>query len=102
MKDFITPPNHVNFNAKKLFGNIGEVSEGSIAYMEMGGGGPTTKHTHEHNHLFIVVQGEAQIILNNETIIVKANESYLVKGSTPHSVWNNIDDTTVMIGLTVK
>lgn len=29
MKDgFITPPNHVNFEAKKLFGNKGQIIDG--------------------------------------------------------------------------
>lgn len=34
MKNFITPPNHVRFLAKKLFGNVGEIIDGSIAYLE--------------------------------------------------------------------
>jgi mannose-6-phosphate isomerase-like protein (cupin superfamily) len=102
MSDFITPPNHKNFLAKKLFGNMGTLIDGSIAYLEKDGGGPTEIHTHEHNHLFIVVKGEAKILLNGEEIIVKENESYLVEGSIPHSVWNNVSETTVMIGMSVK
>lgn len=102
MKDFITPPNHVKFLAKKLFGNVGEIIDGSIAYLDKQGGGPLENHTHEHNHLFIVVEGEAKIILREEIIIIKENESFLVNGEIPHSVWNNIDDKTVMIGISVK
>lgn len=101
MKDFITPPNHVNFQAKKLFEECGHIVDGSIAYISLNGGGPIEKHTHQHNHLFIVVQGEAKILLDNETVIVKENESFLVKGTIPHSVWNNTDSETVMIGITV-
>lgn len=101
MNDFITPPNHINFKAKKLFENCGEIVDGSIAYITVGGGGPTEKHTHQHNHLFIVVQGEAKILLDQETVIVKKNESFLVNGMIPHSVWSNSDDETVMIGITV-
>jgi len=102
MKNFITPPNHVRFLAKKLFGNIGEIIDGSIAYLEKQGGGPLENHTHEHNHLFIVTEGEAKIILGEEVIIVKENESYLVDGQIPHSVWNNTENKTVMIGISVK
>ncbi|MDR0609402.1 MAG: cupin domain-containing protein [Planctomycetaceae bacterium] len=102
MNDFVTPPNHVNFLAKKLFANMGEIIDGSIAYLDRNGGGPSELHTHEHNHLFIVVKGEAKILLGNENIIVRENESYLVKGSVPHSVWNNISETTVMAGLSTK
>ena len=102
MNNFTTPPNHINFLAKKLFAEMGEIIDGSIAYLEKDGGGPTELHTHAHNHLFIVVKGEAKILLNNEPVIVRENESYLVKGSIPHSVWNNLSQTTVMIGISVK
>lgn len=101
MNEFITPPEHVEFKAKKLFGECGKIINGSIAYISLNGGGPTTKHTHEHNHLFIVTQGEAKILLDNETVIVKKNESFLVNGKIPHSVWNNCDEETVMIGISV-
>ena len=99
---FIVPPNHVNFKAKKLFGNVGEIMDGSIAYLNLQGGGPTEKHTHEHNHLFIVVKGSAKVLLGEEEVIINQDESFLVKGTIPHSVWNNQDAETVMIGITVK
>ena len=102
MKEFITPPDHIHFLAKKLFSDCGEIIDGSIAYLEKGGGGPTSLHTHEHNHLFIVVSGQARVELDGEIRIVDANESFLVNGHIPHSVWNNIDGTTVMIGISVK
>ena len=31
MNDFMTPPKHVNFRAKKLFGEVGRIVDGSIA-----------------------------------------------------------------------
>lgn len=69
MDKFITPPNHINFKAKKLFGNMGQIIDGAIAYVDLNGGGPTELHTHEHNHLFIVTKGEAKIILGDEVVI---------------------------------
>lgn len=99
---FMTPPNHVNFKAKKLFAEMGEIIDGSIAYMDLNGGGPTEPHTHEHNHLFIVVKGEAKLLLGNEVVILRKDQSYLVEGKIPHSVWNNIPEETVMIGISVK
>lgn len=102
MKDFITPPNHVNFNAKKLFESLGEIIDGSIAYLEPQGGGPIEVHTHEHNHLFIVTKGQAKIILGDKEMILNKDESFLVDGKIPHSIWNNIEGTTVMIGISVK
>ena len=70
MNEFITPPKHINFKAKKLFGAVGEIIDGSIAYVDLNGGGPEQQHTHEHNHLFIVVKGEAKVLLGEEEIII--------------------------------
>ena len=102
MEHFITPPNHIKFKAKKLFGAIGTIIDGSIAYVDLNGGGPTEQHTHEHNHLFIVTQGEAKIKLADSEVVVKKDEAFLVEGSIPHSVWNNIETETVMIVISVK
>lgn len=99
---FVTPPEHTNFEVKKLFGAMGEIIDGSVAYINLYGGGPTEKHTHNHNHLFIVVSGEAKVLLGDEVVIIKKDEAFLVKGSIPHSVWSNIADETVMIGISVK
>ena len=102
MSEFMTPPNHINFKAKKLFGEMGQIIDGAIAYVDLNGGGPTELHTHEHNHLFIVTQGEAKILLEDKEVIVGRDEYVLVEGQIPHSVWNNSDSETVMIGISVK
>lgn len=100
-KDFITPPHHINFLAKKLFDKSGEIQDGAIAYLAPNGGGPTTPHTHLHNHLFTVIKGEAKVLLADKEIIIHENESFLVEGKIPHSVWNNAEVTTIMLGITV-
>lgn len=56
MDNFITPLNHIKFKAKKLFRELGNIIDGSIAYIDLKGGGPAEQHTHEHNHLFIVTE----------------------------------------------
>lgn len=102
MKDrsFSAVANHLNFQAKKLFGEMGQIKDGAIAYIGVRGGGPTEMHTHPHNHLFIVVQGEAKILLGSEEVVVGANESFLVNGETPHAVWNNSEEEEcVMVGI---
>ena len=101
MSEFITPPKHVNFKAKKLFGEMGRIIDGAVAYMELGGGGPTKQHTHDHNHLFIVTEGEAKVLLGDKEVIIHKDESFLVEGRIPHSVWNNTENATKMIGITV-
>ena len=101
MSGFITPPGHVDFRAKKLFGEMGRILDGAVAYMDINGGGPTEPHTHEHDHLFIVTEGEVRIRLGEREVIVGKDESFLVEGRIPHSVWNNSDGVTKMIGITV-
>ena len=97
MNEFMTPPKHVNFRAKKLFGAVGNIVDGAVAYMDLDGGGPTELHTHEHNHLFIVTEGEAKILLGDEEVIIHKDEAFLVEGRIPHSCWNNIEGVTKMI-----
>ena len=70
MSEFMTPPKHVNFRAKKLFGAVGNIVDGAVAYMDLDGGGPIELHTHEHNHLFIVTEGEAKVLLGDEEMII--------------------------------
>lgn len=99
---FITPPNHVNFQAKRLFDQVGDIIDGSIAYINLKGGGPVQQHTHEHNHLFIVVKGVAKVLLDKEKVIIRKDEAFLIKGTVPHSVWSDQDEETVMIGISVR
>lgn len=101
MEEFMTPPNHVGFSAKKLFDENGKIKWGAIAFIEPNGGGPEGNHTHEDNHIFIVVDGEAKVISGDKEFIVKKNESFLVDGRVPHSIWNNADKTTTVIKISV-
>ncbi len=75
---------------------------GAIAYIEKHGGGPEGNHTHSDNHIFIVTQGEARVVMGDKSIIVRKDESCFVDGMIPHSIWNNIDDTTVVIKISVE
>lgn len=100
--EFLTPPAHVNFKAKRLFGHAGTVTDGAIAYIEKGGGGPTTPHSHPHDHLFIVVKGAIRVeYADGERVTAKENEAITVTGLRSHSVWNAGDDRATVIGLTV-
>ena len=85
---FITPSEHVNFLAKNLFGACGQIVNGAIAYLAP--------------DLFIVTQGEAKVLLDGQERIIRENEAFVVKGGIPHSVWNNAQAETVMIGITLK
>ncbi|PRX28908.1 Cupin domain-containing protein [Orenia metallireducens] len=103
MSEFIVPPNHFKFKAKKLLGEVeGKIVESSVAYIESGGGGPRPSHTHSHDHLFIIVEGSASIEIEGEKIKVESDESILVPGRKLHSVWNEADELLKMIGITIK
>ncbi len=101
-KDFSTPPEHVKFLAKKLFGECGRILDGAIAYIEPSGGGPIEQHTHEKNHLFIVIKGEVKVLYGDKVKCYRANESFLVQGEIPHSIWNETEETVIMLGISLK
>lgn len=102
MDGFFTPPDHIQFEAKKLFGPLEGVMDGSVAYLQPGGGGPLEKHTHSHNHLFFVISGQANVLLGDDEIVIPQGGSYLVTGTVPHSVWNGCGEVTVMLGISLK
>jgi Uncharacterized conserved protein, contains double-stranded beta-helix domain len=80
----------------------GEIENVAVAHLQSNGGGPTTQHSHPHSHLFIVTKGEAKVLLGNDVHIIHENESFLIEGGRMHSVWNNADSETVMVGITIK
>ena len=81
MQDFMTPPKHVNFHAKKLFGEMGRIVDGSVAYIKLNGGGPTELHTHEYNHLFIVTEGEAGFTTKTYTYCLNCSHTWEQKAA---------------------
>lgn len=101
MEKFFTPPDHIRFQAQKLFGTLTGVQDGSIAYIGPGGGGPSQPHTHAHNHFFFVIRGQAKLLLGDKEQILPQGESFLVQGQIPHAVWNDSPGTTVMLGISL-
>lgn len=99
--EFITPQGHKNFHAKKLFNEAGQIKWGAIAYIEKDGGGPIGNHTHDDNHIFVIVEGEVEIFLENESHIVKKDETFFVDGRIPHSIWNHGSGVAKVIKLSV-
>lgn len=102
MDEFFTPPNHVHFLAKKLFGEIeGTVIDGSIAYIDPNGGGPLEPHTHPHDHLFIVIEGEITISTPEEEICIQKNNHFLLKGMITHAVFNKKNSQAIVMGISI-
>ncbi len=100
--EFTVPPRHNGFLAKNLFGESGKIKRIAIAYIEKCGGGPKGDHTHNENHIFIVVDGEARVVLGDKEIVIKKNESLFVDGTSPHSIWNNSDEVCRVIKISVE
>lgn len=100
-QDFITPEGHTGFLAKKLFNEMGAIHWGALAYIEPQGGGPAGNHTHPDNHIFIVVEGEVEVMLNDTPHIVKKDDMFFADGMTPHSIWNRSAATAKVIKISV-
>lgn len=94
-------PAHINMKAKKLFGEQGAIRDGSIAYLEPGAAGPIPSHMHAHDHLLIVVHGAIRVEQDGNKTIIPANEAYLVKGNVPHTIYNEMDQITTMIAISI-
>ena len=102
MKDFNPVPDHVDFDAKRLFENAGALQDGSIIYAKPNGGGPTKDIPHNHNHLFIVIKGEAKVIVEGKESIIPENECATIPGKVSHSIWNNSSENDlIMVSLSV-
>lgn len=99
---FMTPEGHTGFQAKKLFNEMGKIQWGAVAYIEKDGGGPAGNHTHSDNHIFIVVEGEVVVMLENEPHTIKKDEMFFVDGMTPHSIWNRRAETAKVIKISVE
>jgi len=99
---FVIPKNHIHFKAQPLINNQDdELMDCAIAYIEVNGGGPTPAHTHEHDHLFTVLEGCVTIHTDEEIIHLNEGMSYRVKGTSLHSVWNACEKTSKVLGISL-
>lgn len=102
MDGFMTPEGHQGFLAKKLFDRMGSIQWGALAYIEKNGGGPAGNHTHPEDHIFIVVEGQVEIMLGGQAHKVQKDEMFYVNGMTPHSILNREELTAKVIKISVK
>ena len=102
MEGFITPEGHKDFLAKKLFDRMGSIQWGALAYIEPNGGGPQGNHTHPEDHIFIVTEGQVEIMQGEQVHTVGKDEMFYVPGMTPHSIWNRSGETVKVIKISVR
>ena len=98
----LTPEGHQGFLAKKLFGEMGKIQWGAIAYIEKGGGGPANDHTNSDDHLFIIADGRVRIVSGDREILAGKDEAVFVEGMVPHSIWNAGEETAVVIKISTE
>lgn len=101
MEEFITPEGHKDFLAKKLFDRMGSIQWGALAYIEPNGGGPQGNHTHPEDHIFIVAEGQVEIMLGDQARTVEKDGMIYVQGIIPHSIWNREKQTAKVIKISV-
>lgn len=91
---------HKKFKIKNLFHEQnGVIGQGDIAIIEPGGGGPFPSHTHNHGHLFVVLEGTIDITINEDLFTVSENESFKVPGKVNHTMTNNSNSTSRILGI---
>ena len=101
MEGFITPQGHKDFLAKKLFDRMGSIQWGALAYIEPNGGGPQGNHTHPEDHIFIVAEGQVEILLGDQARTVEKDGMLYVQGSIPHYIWNREKQNANVIKISV-
>ncbi len=99
----IVPPNHIGFEALPLATELDEeIIDCAVAFIKPQGGGPTTDHIHEHDHLFTVISGEVEIMIENQPHLLKHGSSLRVPGKKLHSVWNRGTTVAKVIGTSLR
>ena len=103
MNDFFDTSEYSGVKVRRLFKNMGEISEGSSVRIAPYGGDPGDQHTHdEYDHLYIVTKGEVTLLLCDNKIVLKEDDYFLVKGCIPHSLWNHTYGETSLIDISIK
>ena len=99
-KNSFTPPDHRGFLVEMLLSrNNGDITDCLLADIEPGGCGAEPPHTHEHDHLFVVVAGKVTINLGDRVVDVPENCAIHVPGKVVHSVWNHDTQPAKMVGV---
>ena len=102
MNNLITPKNHKAFKALVLSSQIDdEIIDCAIAFIEVGGGGPSPDHIHLHDHLFTVISGEVEVRIDGEKNVLKEGMSLRVPGKKLHSVWNSGPTLAKVMGISL-
>lgn len=56
-----------------------------FSFLEFQPGGEIAAHSHPHEQMGTVLEGEFELTIGEETRIVRAGDTYIIPGSVPHS-----------------
>ncbi|TAK71822.1 MAG: cupin domain-containing protein [Gammaproteobacteria bacterium] len=74
--------------------HAGNTNEVSVAYLELPSNASTSKHYHPNMiEVYYVLDGRAEILLNNKIIEINKNDVILIERNTTHQLMNNSDKT---------
>lgn len=96
-------PAHIGFQIKSLFPDLSEsIGRGDLAQIEPGGGGPRPSHSHEGGHLFIVLEGEVDLYIEDVCHKMETLHTKVVPEFTMHHMINNSNTTATVLGIQLK
>jgi len=94
-------PNHKGFIAKLIPSPFEASTDVRLAEIAVEGGGPIEETTHEHDHIFIVLEGQITVDIAGAKYLVEEEHSIYVEGQIPHSIWNTGNKTAHVIGVNI-
>lgn len=99
-KEYIEIPYHEGFKIRNLFSSSpDEIGRGDIAEIAPGGGGPVPSHSHPNGHLFIVIEGEVIVYIDDKTHTLSQYNSLVVPGGTRHKMINCTNNNARVLGI---
>ncbi len=67
-----------------------------LNYLDLAPGAVVPRHSHPHEQAGIVIEGELEFVIGDETHIVKAGDIFVIPGDVEHSVTVGDQQTRVL------
>ena len=102
VREEVVTTGHTGFAARALLcKEEGSPADCSLAVIEPGGGGATPSHTHPHDHIFFIVEGNARIQIGEKFYSLAENQALHVPGSSLHSIWNSGEEELRILSMNI-
>lgn len=102
VREATLPSDYTGYAARALLcKEEGSPADCCLAVIEPGGGGATPAHTHDHDHIFFVIEGAARIQIGEMSSLLTSNQALHVPGATIHSIWNCGDEELRILSINI-